>query len=327
MAWPAEPMLAKPTDELPVSRSLPGGCLYEPKWDGYRGLVAVDHRGYPHIRSRRGHDITQAFVDVAAAAAQQLRPGTILDGELVVWDGQHLDFTQLQRRVIAPTHAASLARTHPASYLAFDVLQLRGREVAGEPLRSRRRRLVGLVTDLAPPLQIGPATRDYDVAQNWLRDYASARVGIEGLVIKALAESYNPGRRRWLKLRIRSSVEAVVGAVTGTLRAPERLILGLPDADGVLTVVGGTGPLKPSQQREVAAFLEPMTDQHPWPEEIPAGRIGVWAGKRRLPVTRVDPTLVVEVEADTAYEYGHFRHLARYGRARPDLLPDELNPR
>jgi ATP-dependent DNA ligase len=322
-------MLAKATDHLPAARVLPGGCLYEPKWDGYRGLVAVDHRGVPHIRSRRGHDLTRAFADVAAAAAEQLRPGTLLDGELVIWDGQQLDFTQLLKRMAStPARAAALARAQPASYVAFDVLQLRGRTLAGEPLRTRRRRLEGLITDLAPPLQICPATRDRDVAANWMRDYAAAQVGIEGLVVKGLAESYSPGRRRWLKLRIRSSVEAVVGAVTGPLRAPERLILGLPDDDGVLAVVGGTSPLRPAQQREVAALLTPAREgEHPWPAQIPAGRVGTWAGgPRRLAVTRVEPTLVVEVDADTAVERGRFRHLTRYLRARPDLLPTEVEP-
>jgi ATP-dependent DNA ligase len=318
-------MLAKPTDELPAARSLPGGCLYELKWDGYRALIGVDSRGYPHVRSRRGHDITRAFTDVATAAAEQLPQGSILDGELVVWNDGQLDFGQLQRRVVAPAQAASLARALPASCVAFDVLQLRGRELAGEPLRARRRRLEGMITDLAPPLQIGPATRDRDVAANWLRDYASAQVGIEGLVIKALAESYNPGRRRWQKLRIRSSIEALVGAITGTVRAPDRLILGLPDANGDLRVVGTTAPLKPGQRDEVAALLEPMTDEHPWPEDVPAGDLGAWTGKRRLPVTRVNPTLVVEIEAAAAYEH-HFRHLATYLRARPDLLPEELSP-
>src|SRR5690349_4640870 len=114
LAWPTEPMLAKPTDELPAARALPGGCLYELKWDGYRGLIGVDSRGYPHIRSRRSHDITRAFADVAAAAAEQLPRASILDGELVVWNDGQLDFSQLQRRVVAPAQAASLARTLPA---------------------------------------------------------------------------------------------------------------------------------------------------------------------------------------------------------------------
>jgi hypothetical protein len=68
-----------------------------------------------------------------------------------------------------------------------------------------------------------------------------------------------------------------------------------------------------------------MTDEHPWPEDVPAGDLGAWTSKRRLPVTRVNPTLVVEIEADAAYEH-HFRHLATYLRARPDLLPEELSP-
>jgi ATP-dependent DNA ligase len=319
-------MLAKTTDHLPVTRAMPGGCLYEPKWDGYRGLAAVDLSGQPQIRSRRGTDLTRAFPDIATAVARQLPPGTLLDGELVVWDGDRLDFSQLQRRVISPAHAASLAARVPASYVAFDVLQYRGRDLGGEPLRVRRRQLEAILPTLKPPLQITPATRDRDVAQQWLADYAAAGVGIEGLVIKGLAVRYQPGRRAWLKLRTRSSVEAIVGAVTGTLAAPERLILGLPGVDGTLVVAGGTGPLKPGQQREVAAFLRLPAGAHPWPAEIPFGRVGAWAGKRRLPVTRVRPSLVVEIDADAAYEYGHFRHLTRLIRVRPDLHPDDLSP-
>jgi ATP-dependent DNA ligase len=59
----------------------------------------------------------------------------MLDGELVVWDGQHLDFTALQRRMASPARARSWARTTPASYVAFDVLHLKGRDLTVEPLR------------------------------------------------------------------------------------------------------------------------------------------------------------------------------------------------
>src|SRR4051794_25307335 len=99
-------MLARAVEELPLVGALRGGCLYEPKWDGYRALVRVDADG-ARVRSRRGVDLTTAFGDVAAAAARQLSPGTVLDGELVVWDGDsgRLDFTALQRRVIAPSRA------------------------------------------------------------------------------------------------------------------------------------------------------------------------------------------------------------------------------
>lgn len=128
-----------------------------------------------------------------------------------------------------------------------------------------------------------------------------------------------------LKLKTRISHDAIVGAVTGTLARPERLILGVMTPDGVLVVAGGTGPLKPLQQRAVAALLEPPAGRHPWPSELPAGRTGiVGGGPRRLGVTLVDPTLVVEVEADQAYEHRRWRHLTRLRRLRPDLDPREI---
>jgi ATP-dependent DNA ligase len=176
---------------------------------------------------------------------------------------------------------------------------------------------------LAPPLQVTPATRDADVAAVWLRDYTDAEVGIEGLVVKGLAQAYRPQARAWPKLRSRDTAEAVVGAVTGSRARPERLVLGLQDAQGRLVVAGGTGPLSPGQQRDVARHLRAAGD-HPWPPELPAGRTGAFGRGRTLPVTLVEPTLVVEVHADSAFEHGRWRHLTRYLRARPDLLPGDV---
>ena len=65
---------------------------------------------------------------------------------------------------------------------------------------------------------------------------------------------------------------------------------------------------------------------HPWPPVLPAGRTGVFRGDKELPVTLVEPTLVVEVLADAAYEYGRWRHLTRYLRPRLDLSPADVDP-
>jgi ATP-dependent DNA ligase len=325
LPWPAEPMLAKPTDHLPVEREMPGGSSYEPKWDGYRALLGVDADGYASIRSRRGADITRSFPDVAGPAAEQLAPGTLLDGELVVWGGEELDFSQLQRRIASPARAASLARARPATFMAFDILSLAGVDLTDEQLRIRRRRLQSLAPGLAPPLQVTPATRDRAVAQTWLREYAEAAVGIEGLVIKGLGTRYHPGTRGWLKLRTTETAEVIVGAIAGTVRAPERLVLGRYDAAGELVVVGGTSDLKPGQQREVGALLEPMTGQHPWPADVPMGGAGGWTRERARPLTRVNPMLVVEIEAGSAYADQHWRHIVKFIRPRPDLTPEEID--
>jgi ATP-dependent DNA ligase len=121
--WPDGVTLAKPVEALPPRNALPEGCLYEPKWDGYRALIRVDDDG-ARIRSRRGTDLTSAFPDVAAAAAEQLHPGTLLDGELVIWDTDRdgLDFAALQRRLASAPRVARLAARQPASFVAFDIL-------------------------------------------------------------------------------------------------------------------------------------------------------------------------------------------------------------
>jgi ATP-dependent DNA ligase len=182
LAWPDAPMLCKSVGCLPLVSELPGGASFEPKWDGFRALIGVDSRRQAQIRSRTGTDLVAAFPDIATAAADQLPVDTLLDGELVVWDGNRLDFSQLQRRLAGPSRAPALARYRPASYVAFDILQIGDRDLSGEPLRVRRRRLEAILPGLAPPLQITPATRDRDVAEQWFKDYAAADVGIEGLL-------------------------------------------------------------------------------------------------------------------------------------------------
>ena len=280
--------------------------------------------GRCRVESRRGTDLTAAFPDIAQAALAQLPEQTALDGELVVGTDGRLDFSQLQRRVASPTRAAVLAAAAPASFLAFDLLVLGGEDVRHLPLWQRRHRLAALIATCRPPLQLVPATTDYAEARRWVVDYAAARVGVEGLVLKRVDEPY-VAARRWRKYRTRDSLELLVGAVTGSLRRPERLILGYVDEAGALVVAGGTSALSDAQAGEVAALLRAPTASHPWPEVLPSGGTGVW-GREPVSVTLVDPVLVVEVLADTSTQGSHLRHVARFLRLRPELHPSEISP-
>jgi ATP-dependent DNA ligase len=136
-----------------------------------------------------------------------------------------------------------------------------------------------------------------------MQQYAATAVGLEGVVVKGLASRYEPGRRGWLKVRVRHTAKALVGAVTGSLDVPERLVLGYYADTGTLTVAGSTSPLPPRQRKTVAALLWPPAGDHPWPTEMPTGRLGHYS-RDRVTVQLVDPTLVVEVSADNAYEHG-----------------------
>src|SRR6266568_2870763 len=74
-----EPMLAQLVSHLPTGTA----WRYEPKLDGFRGLLehAAD-RGV-RLTSRNRKDLTRWFPEIVRAA-EQLPTATVLDGELVV---------------------------------------------------------------------------------------------------------------------------------------------------------------------------------------------------------------------------------------------------
>lgn len=318
LRMPIEPMLAAAVDQLPTGRAMRGGCWYEVKLDGYRGLVFVA-ADQARVQSRGRHDITRAFPDVAAAAHAALPAGTVVDGELVVWSDGALDFSALQTRMArSQGRRRTLPLGPPANYMIFDVLAFAGRDVRTLPLRERRAVLEDALDGVGPPLQLVPYTRDVDQARAWLEAYARTRVGIEGVVIKGVESRYESGKRGWAKLRIRDTTEAVVGAVTGSLTSPTRLVLGFHDPTGRLIIAGATTDLSVGQRLDVAPYLRAATQGHPWPSVIGPGRFGNWGGDPQ-PVRLVEPHLVVEVSGDTSVKDGRWRHAVRFVRTRPDL--------
>ncbi|TFV62568.1 UNVERIFIED_ORG: ATP-dependent DNA ligase [Bacillus sp. AZ43] len=321
LSGPVAVELAKPVREIPAPHALPGGCVYEPKWDGYR-LVIVRSGATTRVWSKQGRDLTDRFPDVAAAAVAQVPAGTVVDGEVVVWNGSRLDFGLLQQRIVSsPGRVRALATAHPASYVAFDLLAAGGEDLRSWKLSRRRAALEEMAARWAPPMQLSPATSDPAEARAWFDDFRAA--GVEGLVAKGAGTRYAPGRREWLKVKSWETTEVVAGGVIGTVERPSQLVAGRY-REGELVVVGRSTPLSPRQSEELAAVLTPATGDHPWPERIGTGRFG--GGRLSVALTRVEPTVVVEVSADAALQAGVFRHPLRFVRVRPDLEPADLPP-
>jgi ATP-dependent DNA ligase len=319
LAGPVAVELAKPVPKNPQPHALPGGCRYEPKWDGYRLVIVRDGRS-TRLWSKQGRDLSDRFPDLVKAAVAMVPAGTVVDGEVVVWNGSRLDFGLLQRRMVSSARTiAGLVAEHPASYVAFDLLAAGGRDLRGWKLARRRVELESLAEGWAPPLQLSPMTGDVEEARRWFEDFRPA--GVEGLVAKGAGTRYLPGRRDWLKVKSWETTEVIAGGVIGTLERPSQLVAGRY-RDGELVVVGRTSPLSPRQAEELAAVLTPAGDDHPWPDRIGTGRFG--GGRLSVPLTKVDPSLVVEVSADAALQAGVFRHPMRYVRVRPDLHPGDL---
>src|SRR5439155_2859649 len=180
---PIEPMLAAAVDRLPAPDACPGGCAYEPKWDGWRALLFCEP-GRIYLQSRSGRALGGYFPDVTRLARGALPTGAVLDGELLVWDADrgHTSFVALQRRISMGQQAPRLAHQHPAHYVAFDLLQTPdGTSLLDRPLAERRALLAGLLADAPPQLPLCPQTTDPAEARDWFDNWPA--VGVEGPVI------------------------------------------------------------------------------------------------------------------------------------------------
>lgn len=303
-----------------------GGCAYEPKFDGFRAISFVRPAGV-YVQSRQEKNLTPYFPDVVAALRETLPPGTVVDGELVVWDTAtgRTSFPALLGRITAGRRLPREIAVRPASLVLFDVLADAGLDLTGRPLRERRARLEDLLVDAPPALAICPQTLDVVLARVWFEELAVT--GAEGLVVKDLAGTYRPGRAAgsWWKVKRRVTTEAIIGGVIGAVDDPHVLLLGRMDAGGRrLRYVARTAPLALSQRREVGRMLTAAHGTHPWPHPLPAAWIGQLDRPEPQPYLQVTPLLVAEIVVDQAYDRGRFRHPVRHLRIRADLAPGDV---
>ncbi|MFD9302449.1 ATP-dependent DNA ligase [Streptomyces sp. NPDC060048] len=268
-------------------RTLPRGpgLAYEPKFDGHRMVVVRTVEGVA-LQARSGRIVTRAFPDLAAAALL-LPAGTVLDGEVVVWHAGRTEFALVQRRAAAASaaRAAVLAQTLPASYAAFDVLELAGLDLRARPYERRRALLVDLLLPLGPPLQPVPMTTDPELAATWYETLPAS--GIEGLVVKRLDQAYPAGKRAWQKLRHTNVHDAAVVGYTGTARRPLALVLVLPVGDETPLV---SSPLTAALRAEVAAVAAARA-----PAAAAEGATVTAIGLGEVPFRPLDPPLTAEV--------------------------------
>jgi ATP-dependent DNA ligase len=175
---PIEPMLAKAIDAVPDTG--PGGdeLLFEPKWDGFRGIVAYDGTTV-EIGSRGGKPLTRYFPELVAALGERLPGPCVLDGEIVLPKGepgaQRLDWETLAQRIHpAASRIAKLAVETPASFVAFDLLADGERSYLAEPFAVRRTALEALLPEPTAPLFVTRVTRDAETARGWLAEFEGA---------------------------------------------------------------------------------------------------------------------------------------------------------
>src|SRR5215475_8293909 len=133
-AIPFPPMEAQLVRELPKG----DGWWYEPKWDGFRGVLE-NVGGELRLWSRNARPLLRYFPELRPLG-ELLPPRSALDGEIVIMRDGALDFDAMQMRLHpAESRVRRLSAEIPAEYVAFDVLLWKGKPVHELPLEKRRR--------------------------------------------------------------------------------------------------------------------------------------------------------------------------------------------
>src|SRR4029077_20417114 len=126
------------------------------KWDGFRAIVFRSDDDV-HIQSRDGKPLERYFPELRETLARRLPPQSVVDGEVVIASDQGLNFDALQLRLHpAATRIAKLARATPASFFAFDLLPLAGRNIMSTPQSERRAQLEHALATARAPLYVTP---------------------------------------------------------------------------------------------------------------------------------------------------------------------------
>ena len=324
---PVAPMLAKSVPTIPE-----GELSFEPKWDGFRSIIFRDGDEV-EIGSRNEKPMTRYFPEVVAAVKASLPERCVVDGEIVVVVGDRLEFEVLQQRIHpAASRVTKLSQETPASFVAFDLLAEGDTDWTPRSFAERRAALERALAGAEPPVHLTPVTRDHALATEWFSSFEGA--GLDGVVAKPLAGSYQPDKRTMFKIKHQRTADCVVAGYRVHKSGPDAigsLLLGLYSDEGELVSVGVIGAFPAARRRELFTELQPLVttfDDHPWAwarQEEGArtprnSEFSRWNNGKDLSFVPLRPELVVEVRYEHM-EGVRFRHTAQFNRWRPDREP------
>jgi bifunctional non-homologous end joining protein LigD len=191
-----EPMIAARAAALP---SVDEDWGYELSWAGRRTLVYVSG-GRIRLAAADGADVTSWYPELRPLGEALAPLETVLDGEIVAFDGSRVAPELLERRK-APRDSASARRAAertPVQFLAYDLLWLEGHSTLELVRYAERRELLDGLAVSGDNWQTPPY---FPGGGSFALDAARAQ-GLNGIVAKRLDSPYLPGRRSRLWLAI-----------------------------------------------------------------------------------------------------------------------------
>ena len=314
---PIQPMLAQPTADPDDALGVLGRASVEYKLDGAR--VQVHKQGARvEVYTRGLHRVTAAVPELVQLVRTLSADALVLDGEVLALrsDGTPHPFQVTMRRFGRRLDVDAMRQQLPLSAFFFDCLRLGAQTLLDEPTTERLRAL----DELVPAAHRVP--REHATAPEQAAAFFDRAItaGHEGVMLKALDQPYQAGRRgkAWLKLKPAHTLDLVVLAVEpGSGRREgwlSNLHLGARDP-----ATGGFVMLGKTFKGMTDAMLQWQTERL---RSLEIGREGF--------VVHVRPELVVEVafgdvQRSPQYPGGMALRFARVKRYREDKPASEAD--
>jgi DNA ligase-1 len=291
------------------------------KWDGIRAQL-IRRGGDTALWSRGEESVTEQFPELALAAAP-LPDGTVLDGEILAWEGDRpRPFAALQRRLGRLQVSARMQQEVPLLYMAYDLLEAGGADLRAQPLAARRAALERLLADQDPRrLRCSPALAEPSWEGLAAQRACARALGVEGLMLKRLSSPYRVGRvvGDWWKWKVdphRLDAVLVYAQYGHGQRAGlyTDYTFAVWDQGALVPIAKAYSGLTAAEIREVDRFVRAHTTE----------KFG--------PVRQVEPRLVFElafegIQASKRHKAGvalRFPRMARWRHDKPAAEADTL---
>ncbi len=235
----------------------------------------------------------------------------VLDGELAVLHEGRLDFAALQQRArLGGFRARSVARARPAHVVTFDLLEADGEELLAMPYRERSARLETLFTGRKLAGRWALVGSTPTARRRWPGWTRPGAVSVSRAWSRNRPPAVTGPARGLVEGPVPADGEAVVGAATGTVTAPDTLLLGQYDSA--------------TARRKLGELLTPAGPDLPW---TGVQFSSAWGARAPLVHAPVEPAFVAEFASDTSVDdAGRYRHPVDYVQLRGDLAPGTVPP-
>ncbi len=186
---------------------------FEWKYDGMR-MQLIKRSGNVSLWTRGQELVNESFPELVEKISH-IKEDLVLDGELLVWNFKEqiaFDFSLLQKRINRKSPSRSIQIKYPIIFIAYDLLEINGRDIREIKLKNRRIELEKYFSkwqnktenNISEILKICDLIFPKDWPDALTYKEKSRENNTEGLIIKKKTSIYASGRKKgiWWKYKV-----------------------------------------------------------------------------------------------------------------------------